>query len=137
MTKPLATKVGSGYPKSPLDNWKNTGRAGKARMPPYQAGAAAKGVKPKYSSAVRMNTILRIEQANAGGQAYDSAGSKTKSNFARNLDKHLKSKSTLGTSRSRVLYGGVQKNINMVQKPIAEVIRRLERRIQQTIVRGA
>jgi hypothetical protein len=135
--KPLAAKVGAGFPKTPLDNWKKTGRSGKARMPAYQAGAVAKGVKPVYASSLKRDAILRIEQKNAGGQVYDSAGSRSNPSFVRNLDKHLTTKSRLGKSRSRVLYSGVKKNINMVEKPIADVIRRLERRIQQTIVRGA
>jgi hypothetical protein len=133
--RPLAVKVGSGYPTKPLDNWSTSKRVGLKRMPPYRHALAVKGVKPVYATSTNRSAILRIAQSNAGGQVYDSAGGKSQPSFVVNLDKHLGTKSRRGRSRSRVLYAGVKQNIRMIDRPIAEVINRLEDKIQRKIAR--
>ena len=67
---------------------------------------------------------------------YDSAGSRSDVVFVRNLDKHLRTKSRLGKSRSRVMYAGAKKNMAMVEKPVKDILSRIEKRIQNKIVGG-
>lgn len=133
----LTQAVGSEFPKAPLANWHTSGgRRGYARMPAYNSAQAAKGVKAKVLTNRKKSGILRIEQTNAGGQVYDAAGGKSASRFVMNLDKHLRTKSNPPKPRSRVLYGGVARHMDLVEDRIQKVIKSTEKYIQARIVRG-
>lgn len=134
---PLTQAVGAEFPTKPLRNWHESGgRRGDARMPPYSGARAAKGVKAKAITSGRRNGILRIEQTNAGGQVYDAAGGKSAGRFVMNLDKRLQTKSRPPRARSRVLYGGVARHMNIVEAQIQKVINSTERLIQIRISKG-
>lgn len=133
--KPLADLVGSRFPTAPpLQNWHSSGgRVGVKRMPAYKA--SAKTVQAKSGGFVRKTAkggqgILRIQQMDAGGQVYDSAGIGTyeskSSTFINNLDKHTKVKSKRGTTRSRILYGAVKANQSMVEEAVLEVVKEVD-----------
>ena len=133
--KPLADLVGSRFPTAPpLQNWHSSGgRVGVKRMPAYKA--SAKTVQAKSGGFVRKTAkggqgILRIQQMDAGGQVYDSAGIGTyeskNSTFINNLDKHTKVKSKRGTTRSRILYGAVKANQSMVEEAVLEVVKEVD-----------
>jgi hypothetical protein len=136
-TTDLTQAVGNEFPEKPLKNWHQSGaRRGEARMPPYNAANAAKGVKAKTPTSRKNNAILRIEQSNAGGQIYDAAGGKNAGRFVMNLDKHLRVKSKPPRARSRVMYGGVARHLNLVEDKIQKVINSTEKLIQKRIVSG-
>lgn len=146
--KPLADLVGSRFPSSPpLENWHSSGgRVGVKRMPAYRA--SSKTVQAKSGGFVRKTAkggygILRIQQMDGGGQVYDSAGIGTyeskNSTFINNLDKHLKTKSKRGTTRSRILYGAVKSNQAMVEEAVLKVVKEVDgyttRRINESNTR--
>lgn len=132
--KPLADLVGSQFPTStPLKNWHTTGgRKGKSRLPPYNANAARTRVKAISGGTTRRNAsggrgILRIQQNDAGGQVYDSAGRGTyespNSTFITNLDgKFIPRVET----RSRVMFKAVKDNQNMVEAAVIEVVKEVD-----------
>lgn len=130
--KPLADKIGQEFPDKPLKNWHTRGgRKGKSRMPPYSGTSARRGVKPVLSLSGRRSKaaterqevgILRIQQMNAGGQVFDTAGSKKSSRFVKNLDKHYQRKSVQGKYRSRLLYALVENNIHDIESNVAEAV---------------
>ena len=133
----LTQAVGNEFPEKPLKNWHTSGqRRGEARMPPYSGSSAAKGVKAAVITSRKKNGILRIEQRNAGGQVYDAAGGKSASRFVMNLDKRLATKSRPPKARSRVLYGGVARHMDLVERKIQKVINDTEKHIQVVIMRG-
>ena len=132
--KPLADLVGSQFPTStPLKNWHTTGgRKGKSRLPPYNANAARTRVKAISGGTTRRNAsggrgILRIQQNDAGGQVYDSAGRGTyespNSTFITNLDgKFIPRVET----RSRVMFKAVKDNQNMVEAAVIEIVKEVD-----------
>ena len=131
---PLAQLVGSRFPDKPLSNWHSSGdRRGVARMPPYMVGKAKAGVKPiagTGSSRGSGQVILRIGQKDAGAQVFDSAGRgnrETKgSTFINNLDTKSSTKSKRGTPRSRIMFGAVKGNQNMIEQDVIEVINKVD-----------
>jgi len=134
--KPLADLVGSRFPSSPpLENWHSSGgRVGVKRLPPYNSSATTK-VKAISGGTTRRNAsggrgILRIQQMDAGGQVYDSAGSgsyeSSGSTFIKNLDKHTKVKSKRGATRSRIMFGAVKNNQAMVEEAVLKVVKEVD-----------
>jgi hypothetical protein len=141
--KPLADLVGSRFPDMPLLNWHSSGgRVGKKRFPPYISAKARSGVKAKSGGTTRRNAqgnraILRIEQTDAGGQVFDSAGKgtyeSTRSTLIQNLDKHTTVKSIRGKNRSRVMFGAVNANKNLVEKAVEKVVETVDKQTTQRI----
>jgi hypothetical protein len=133
---PLTSAVGSNFPALPLKNWHTSGgRRGEKRMPPYNRSSAVKGIKPVLITGGRRNGILRIEQKDAGGQVYDSAGGRSSdSRFVKNLDKRSLIKSNPPRSRSRVMYSSVAEHMNLVEYNINRIIKKVDQRIQTRIV---
>jgi len=137
-SKPLAQLVGSQFPVSPLSNWHTSGgRRGKSRMPPYIGTKASAGVKPvagrgSTRGGARGSTILRIQQMDAGGQVYDSAGGSVGGigtaggRFVHNLDSKLSTQSRPGKTRSRTLYKGVKDNMELVEQDVQAVIKKVD-----------
>lgn len=140
---PLAQLVGRSFPDEPLRNWHTSGGRLKSasRLPPYMGGAAQSGVKAKtgsgsLSGGTRASVILRIQQMDAGGQVYDSAGSKTAGQrgatasqgekFIANLDKGKRLQSTGKKTRSRILFGAVKSNEAMIEQDVLEVIKKVD-----------
>jgi hypothetical protein len=150
--QPLATKVGSQFPDQPfrrINNWHSEGnRRGDSKMPPYNSGKARAGVKPSISTSNRKSAtgqvgILRLQQMDAGGQIYDSAGSGSKASrkdpvasgwFIRNLDKPWKTKSRRGKWRSRVLYPAMEQNMDMVEEKIKLSIEKTNKIVENHIM---
>jgi hypothetical protein len=131
---PLAQLVGSRFPATPLSNWHSSGgRRGAVDMPPYMVGKAKAGVKPiagTGSSRGKGQVILRIQQKDAGGQVFDSAGrgnyETSGSTFINNLDSKSRSKSKRGTPRSRIIFGAVKGNEKMIEQDVLEVIKTVD-----------
>lgn len=127
---PLANEVGSKFPNKPLKWWKESGRAGNARMPGYKAQRAQTKVKPIAGTGrehSKGRVILRLQQMDGGGQVYDTAGGmRAKSQFVQNLDKHSRVKSKGGRFRSRILFPYTKKNQPLVQEIVAVVVKELE-----------
>lgn len=129
--QPLANEIGSKFPNQPLRWWKESGRAGNARMPGYNQSRAQTKVKPIAGTGRERGkgrAILRLQQMDGGGQVFDSAGGqRAKSQFVMNLDKHSRVKSKGGRARSRILFPYTKKNLPLVQEIVAVVVKELEK----------
>ena len=140
---PLAQLVGTNFPDEPLRNWHTSGGrlSSASRLPPYMGGKAKSMVKPvagrgSLSVRAKANVILRIEQKDAGGSVYDSAGSRTMARrgasasagqkFIANLDKHLPRQSSGSKTRSRIMFGSIQANEKMIETDVLEVIKKVD-----------
>lgn len=145
---PLAKAVGMEFPEMPLLNWGGDGsRKGKNNFPSYNDSLARSRVKTAVSTRQPRGKneygILRIQQMDAAGAIYDSAGSVTKATkasvggmFIMNLDKHLRTKSTTGKTRSRVLYPATEKHLPLIMPAIQQSVARTEAAVQATINKG-
>ena len=143
---PLAQLVGSRFPAAPLRNWHTSGgRRGKSRMPPYVGTKASAGVKPiagkgSTRGGTRATTILRIQQTDAGGQVYDSAGSNAGrinnagGRFVANLDSKLSTQSKPGRTRSRTMYKGVTDNMGLVEQNIENIVKQVDAHTTKAIM---
>ena len=116
-------------------------------MPEYN-GAAAKSkvrvaVSTKKPSGVNQHGLIRLQQMDAGGQIYDTAGSVTGGGrgsgasagqkFVANLDKHLKVKSRSVKYRSRVMYPATEKHLSLVEKAGEVSIRKIDGEVQKRL----
>ena len=149
--EPAAQAVGSAFPQQPFrrkSNWHTSGgRKGNSRMPPYVSSSAKKGVKAVVSTRKpRGNNehgLIRLQQKDAGGQVFDSAGSATKAakgagadasqRFISNLDKQGNTKSRKGRTRSRVMYPQTKKNLPLIEKAIEISIRKIDGEVQKRL----
>ena len=128
---PLAQKVGGDFPERVLTNWNGSHptkprKEGK-QFPRYEAANARGMVQPKVGIGRLRNdkrNIVRIQQMSPGGAVLDGAGSKTDNIFVKNLDLYAptRGKSTVGTTRSRVLYKAVAKRQPEVESIIQHAI---------------
>lgn len=129
--KDFADEVGSKFPTKPLRWWKDSGRAGNARLPGYNASRARAKIKPVAGTGRehgKGRVILRLQQMDGGGQVFDSAGgANAKSQFVKNLDKHSRVKSRGGRYRSRIVFPYTKKNAPRVQVMVADVVAELEK----------
>jgi len=146
--KPAADAVGREFPDEPLMNWHTSGgRKGKARLPEYN-GASAKSkvrvaVSTKKPTGIGEHGLVRLQQSDAGGQIYDTAGSVTGGargsgasagqKFVANLDKHLKVKTRKGKYRSRVMYPATEKHLPLVEKAVEVSIRKIDGEVQKRL----
>jgi hypothetical protein len=140
--QPIATAVGTAFPgKAPLKNWHQTNRRkGEARLPGYNAANVRRGVKavvprPKsYSGGFGVRPILRLEQKNAAGAIFDTAGSAMANakgeRFIKNLDKHARVRSKGDGFRSRIMYPFTKRNMPLVEKSVALTIKAQNGRIR-------
>lgn len=146
--KPLAEAVANEFPDEPLLNWEGDGSRGKNDFPSYKTSTVRARVRPAIMTSKPKTPssygILRIEQMDAAGAIYDSAGSKTAASkdtdggrFIMNLDKRLRTKSKKGQTRSRVLYPQTQKYLPLVFPAIERTIAATEKSVQDSIMRGA
>lgn len=141
---PLARAVGSEFPEEPLLNWGGSGARNENRFPSYNAVQAHTNVKATVSSRkprlANEYGILRLQQKSPSAQIYDSAGSVTKAGrdsmggrFIQNLDKHLRTKSQVGRTRSRVMYPATQKHLPTLLPAIEESLDRTSKIIERNI----
>jgi hypothetical protein len=146
--QPAADAVGREFPDEPLMNWHTSGgREGAARLPPYLGSNAKKGVtvvvNTKKPRGTNQYGLIRLQQKDAGGQVYDTAGSATKAGrgaqaaagqkFVANLDKHKPTKSRRGKFRSRVMYPETKKNLPLIEKAIEVSIRKIDGEVQKRL----
>jgi len=141
--KPLTTLVGSRFPAKSLQNWHSSGgRVGVKRLPPYNGTKAQNQVKAITGGMTKRNAqggraILRIQQRDAGGQVYDSAGVGTyeskNSTLIQNLDKHTKVKSVRGKTRSRIMFGAVNANKPMIEEAVIKVVQKVDEQTTKRI----
>ena len=146
--KPAADAVGREFPDEPLLNWHTSGgRKGKARLPEYN-GASAKNkvrvaVSTKKPTGVGQHGLIRLQQSDAGGQVYDTAGSNIGAargsgasagqKFVANLDKHLRVKTRQGKYRSRVMYPATEKHLPLIEKAVEVSIRKIDSEVQKRL----
>ena len=145
--EPAARAVGSEFPDEPLANWHTTGgRKGNSRFPPYNGASAKKKVKVVISTRQprgnNQHGLIRLQQSDAGGQIYDSAGSATKGargssasagqKFIANLDKRTKQSAGQGF-RSRVMYPETKKNLPLIEKAVEISIRKIDGEVQKRL----
>jgi hypothetical protein len=146
--KPAADAVGREFPVEPLMNWHTSGgRKGKARLPEYN-GAKAKNkvrvaVSTKKPTGIGQHGLIRLQQSDAGGQVYDTAGSvvggghgagaTAGQKFVANLDKHLKVKTREGRYRSRVMYPATEKHLPLIEKAVEASIRKIDGDVQKRL----
>lgn len=140
--QPIATAVGTAFPgKSPLSNWHTTNRrVGVARLPGYNAANVRRGVKPvvprpkSYKQGFGSVPIMRLEQKNAAGSIFDTAGSAMANvkggRFITNLDKGGRTKSKGDGFRSRIMYPFTKRNLPLVEKSLALTIKAQNGRIR-------
>ncbi len=151
---PIAARVGVAFPEKGLTYWRprvtttprrrTPGTKKQRPFPPYVAGAARMGVKPVVQVRRPVNGVyrlMRLQQMTAGGAILDSAGSKTANIFTKNLDLYSPVRgagvSTLGRSRSRVLYKAVDDNMPMVEEVVRIAIGITDRLVTESINRRA
>jgi hypothetical protein len=146
--KPAADAVGREFPSEPLLNWHTSGgRKGKARLPQYN-GATAKNkvrvaVSTKKPTGIGEHGLIRLQQSDAGGQVYDTAGSNIGAargsgasagqKFVANIDKHLKVKTKQGRYRSRVMYPATEKHLPLIEKAVEVSIRKIDGEVQKRL----
>jgi hypothetical protein len=140
---PIAVKVGQGFPSKAMTRWKGTGRyngtaRNKSGFPKYSQAAAVKSVKPAQSAGKKkagVHPILRLEQKDAGGAVFDSAGSKSSNRFVKNLDTYgeIKGSSQVGAYRSRVLFPATQGELPAVQLQLKVVLDQVNRYFAKAI----
>ena len=149
--EPAARAVGSKFPNEPFrrkSNWHiSGGRKGTSRMPPYVGSSAKKGVKVVISTSKprgsNQHGLIRLQQTDAGGAVYESAGSATKAakgagaavsqRFISNLDKQGNTKSRKGSTRSRVMYSQTKKNLPLIEKAVEASIRKIDGEVQKRL----
>ena len=149
--EPLARLVGSKFPNQPFrtkNNWHTTGgRRGESEMPPYKGGSAQKGVKVVVSTRKprgnNQHGLIRLQQKDAGGAVYESAGSATRAargagasasqKFISNLDKQGNTKSRKGRTRSRVMYWETKDNLPLIEKAVEVSIRKSDGEVQKRL----
>jgi hypothetical protein len=149
--QPAADAVGAAFPQQPFrtkNNWHSSGgRKGDSRMPPYVGSSAKKGVKVVVSTSKprgkNQHGLIRLQQKDAGGQVYESAGSATKAargagaaasqRFISNLDKQGNTKSRDGRTRSRVMYRATKKNLPLIEKAVEASIRKIDGEVQKRL----
>jgi hypothetical protein len=85
----------------------------------------------------RPTGIYRLEQKDGGGAVYDGAGRKTSNQFTTNLDRPYSTKSSQGKLRSRVMYGTMLANMDLVQEVIDNAISKTNKIVQDNILRNA
>lgn len=137
--QPLAAAVGRQFPPKPLDGWHGAGRRGLSRLPGYSQAMAVKSVRPVAGTGLARSggqTILRLQQMNGGAQVYDSAGSKSNTQFVSNLDKHLRVKSTQGKTRSRIMFMAARRQYDLIEAEVRKVIDKLEQHTERRIKEG-
>jgi hypothetical protein len=115
-------------------------------LPPYNGAAAKSKVKvviaTKKPRGQNQYGLIRLQQMDAGGQVYDSAGSKTKAargasasageKFISNLDK--RSLQSSGEKyRSRIMYPFTKKNLPLIEKAIEISIRKIDSEVQKRL----
>ena len=146
--QPLATVVGRAFPDEPLRNWHTSGgRKGKSKLPPYNGATAKSRVKIAVSTkrprGNNQHGLIRLQQMDAGGQVYDSAGSVTKAKrgasasagqkFIANLDKRSVIQSSGEQYRSRIMYPFTEKNLPLIEKAIEVSIRKIDGEVQKRL----
>ena len=145
--KPAADVVGRKFPDEPLANWHTSGgRKGNSRFPAYNGASAKSKVKVVVSTSKprgnNQHGLIRLQQSDAGGQIYDSAGSATKGargasasagqKFIANLDKRTKQSGGQGF-RSRVMYPQTKKNLPLIEKAVEVSIRKIDGEVQKRL----
>lgn len=146
--KPAAAAVGREFPDEPLMNWHTSGgRLGsKSNLPPYNGASAKRKVKVVVSTrrprGMNQYGLIRLQQMDAGGQVYDSAGAVTKAargasasagqKFIANLDKRSKQSAGNGW-RSRVMYPETKKNLPLIEKAVEASIRKIDGEVQKRL----
>ena len=149
--EPAARAVGSEFPEDPFrskNNWHAFGgRKGKSEMPPYVGGSAQKGVKVVVSTRKprgnNQHGLIRLQQKDAGGAVYESAGSATRAakgagasasqKFISNLDKQGNTKSRKGRTRSRVMYWATKESLPLIEKAMEVSIRKIDGEVQKRL----
>jgi hypothetical protein len=104
----------------------------------YDGTAVRTGVRPKVQARKPRNgvyNILRVQQMQAGGAVFDSAGSRKNNLFIRNLDTYspVVGRSVVGRIRSRVLFKAVDKNKPMIEVVVRDVVDVTDRIVQNNI----
>lgn len=140
---PLVQKVSVAFPMTPfrrVSNWQTVGRS-KSGLPPYNGAKVRAGVKASISTVRgqigREQGVYRIIQADGGGAVYDGAGRRTSNQFTTNLDRPFTKKSSKGEIRSRIMYGTMVANMNLVQEIIDTAISTTNQMVQENILRTA
>jgi hypothetical protein len=140
---PIAAKVGIEYPHKALTRWKAHRPLYRRNptskpFPIYDGSAIRTGIRPKVRARRPRNgvyNILRLEQSQAGGAVFDSAGSKTANQFVHNLDTYspVPGRSQVGKARSRVLYKAVEKNQPMAEEVVRRAVLITDSIVQRSI----
>lgn len=147
--KPVADAVGRAFPDEPLMNWHTSGGRlqSKSNLPPYNGAAAKSKVKVVVSTkkprGQNQYGLIRLQQMDAGGQVYDSAGAQTKAargasasagqKFIANLDKRSVIQSSGKKYRSRIMYPFTEKNLPLIEKAIEISIRKIDSEVQKRL----
>jgi hypothetical protein len=146
--QPAAAAVGGEFPVEPLMNWHTSGgRKGKSRLPQYNGSTAKSKVRvavsTKKPTGIGQHGLIRLQQSDAGGQVYDTAGSNIGAGrgsgasagqkFVANLDKHLRVKTKQGKYRSRVMYPATEKHLPLIEKAVEASIRKIDGEVQKRL----
>ena len=147
--QPAAAAVGRAFPDEPLMNWHTSGGRlkSKSNLPPYKGASAKRKVKVAVSTkrprGMNQHGLIRLQQMDAGGQVYDSAGSVTKAKrgasasagqkFIANLDKRSVIQSSGEQYRSRIMYPFTKKNLPLIEKAVEVSIRKIDGEVQKRL----
>jgi hypothetical protein len=136
----VAANVAQNIKQPRLTRWHKEGRRGPSNLPGFAIGRAQAGVKPAVSPTGRRRgstvTLLRIQQMDAGGAVFDSAGNKTQNLFSTNLDGNSSIKAGKGKIRSRSIYKGTKNAMPLIENNVAIAISIAEKKISDAIMAG-
>jgi hypothetical protein len=101
------------------------------------------GVSTKKPTGIGQHGLVRLQQMDAGGQVYDSAGSdiggargasaSAGQKFVANLDKRLKVKTKKNKYRSRVMYPATEKHLPLIENAVEASIRKIDSQVQKQL----
>jgi hypothetical protein len=126
---PIVDEAKIAYPDKILSGMKypwTDPRNGRALFP-YSAAAARRAISVKVDTRARSKSLIKVVQKDVAASIIEKAGSKTPSNFERQLT--LK----LGRRPSRVMWPAAEKNLTKVSGEMEASLKEVEREIERLL----
>ena len=124
---PIVDEAKIAYPQQILSGMKHKWTERGRELFPYDSAAARRGVTVKIDTRARSKSLIKVIQKNVAASIIEKAGSKTPSNFERQLT--LK----LGRRPSRVMWPAAEKNLTKVSGEMEASLKEVEREIERLL----
>jgi hypothetical protein len=124
---PIVDEAKIAYPQQILSGMKHKWTERGRELFPYDSAAARRGVTVKIDTRARSKSLIKVVQKNVAASIIEKAGSKTFSNFERQLT--LK----LGRRPSRVMWPAAEKNLTKVSGEMQASLKEVEREIERLL----